>query len=205
MNIKPERIAQLVSETPRQNYQVLLDFLILRAREAITKRQEEEPDLQGRIDVLTDPRDRMVTVVDNGTGMDSLDVANLAKTLCRGIRFEITTRKPGAPAGSRWTIPGFVVQKNNNASIGSTVKLLLDPEAPWPGTALLNQILVKSAKVIPFPVFFNGKEVISLEAADAGHEFAYHAMPPNRSFTTPVVYRVRERGKPLSYNTTIDD
>ncbi len=210
MNVKFERIAQSVSETLHGNKAPLelpLESLILYAREAIASRQEQEPNLQGRVDVLIDPRDRTVAVVDNGSGMDALDIHQLVRTMCYAGRIEVTTRKPADPTGFRWTMTedysSFMVRETDSP-IGSTIKLFLRPDAPWPETDLISQTLKSQAKMSPFPIFFNGEQV-SLGVAGARHEFAYDAMPPNRSFTAPVVYRVRGRGKPLVYDNAADD
>lgn len=184
------------------------EFLILCAREAIANRQEREPGFQGRIDVLMDSIDRTVSVVDNGTGMDALDMQQLVRTMRYAGRVEVTTRKPEDATGFRWTMledGSTSLIQNIHAPAGSTTKLYFSREMPWPDTNLFNQTLPGCAKAIQVRTFVNGKLAISFETTGTADEFAYETMPPQRAFEASVVYHARGRGKPLSYDATAND
>src|ERR1035441_3384616 len=74
-------LIQLLARNLYPEPDVFIRELIQNAHDAITIRRISEPHLEGRIDIVTDAKNRTLTFFDNGIGMDKADIEEFLSTV----------------------------------------------------------------------------------------------------------------------------
>lgn len=76
-------LVKLLAKSLYPEANVFIRELIQNAHDSIQLRKADEPQLAGKIDILTDPEAKTITFSDNGLGMDRTDIESFLSTIGR--------------------------------------------------------------------------------------------------------------------------